>query len=128
MAYEKKKLYSQAIDVIERNNLFFIEDIVAFLPCDKTTFYKYFPPNSLELDNLKSKLDTNKIRTKSAIRAKLYKGTKASELIALYKLICTDDERRALQMNYVENKHILEENRKTIDDLFPFDDEICQER
>jgi hypothetical protein len=43
MAYDKKKIYEQAEESIKKNNLFFIEDIVAFLPCSKPTFYDFFP-------------------------------------------------------------------------------------
>ena len=49
-------------------------------------------------------LEANKIRTKASIRNKLYKG-KGGDLIALYKMICTDEERKALSMSYVEAKH-----------------------
>ena len=53
MAYDKTKLYEQAKEAIEKNNLFFIEDIVAFIPCTKATFYDYFPVDSDELNDLK---------------------------------------------------------------------------
>jgi hypothetical protein len=95
MAYNRVKIYQQAIDAIKKNNLFSIEDIVAFLPCDKTTFYRFFPIDCNENNNLKALLEENKIKTKSAIRAKLFQG-KGSELIALYKLIATVEERKIL--------------------------------
>ncbi len=38
--YDKNKLYEQSKEAIEKNNLFFIEDIVAWLPCSKATFLK----------------------------------------------------------------------------------------
>ena len=41
MAYDRKKIFEQSKEVIVKHKLFFIEDIVAFLPCDKTTFYKF---------------------------------------------------------------------------------------
>ena len=103
MAYDKKKLYDQAVEAIKKNNLFFVEDIVAFISCCKPTFYEHFPVDSDEINNLKELLDENKIKTKSSIRSKLYKGNKASELLALYKLICTPEERKALSMNYAED-------------------------
>ena len=102
MAFDRDKLYQQAQTAITENNLFFIEDIVAFIPCSKPTFYEYFPIDSNELNNLKGLLEQNKIRTKSAIRAKLYKSPKASELLALYRLICTPEERKMLNQNYIE--------------------------
>lgn len=104
MAYDKELIFQQAKDVIANNNLFFIEDVVAFLPCGKTTFYEFFPVESNEMNTLKKMLEANKIRTKASIRNKLYKG-KGGDLIALYKMICTDEERKALSMSYVEAKH-----------------------
>ncbi len=102
MAFDRDKLYQQAETAIKENNLFFIEDIIAFIPCSKQTFYDYFPVGSDEMDDLKGLLEQNKIRTKSAIRAKLYKSPKASELLALYRLICTPEERKMLNQNYIE--------------------------
>ena len=102
MAFDRDKLYQQAQTAITENNLFFIEDVVAFIPCSKPTFYEHFPIDSNELNNLKDLLEKNKIRTKSAIRAKLYKSPKASELLALYRLICTPEERKMLNQNYIE--------------------------
>ena len=103
MAYKKSKLYEQAKEAIEKNNLFFIEDIVAWLPCGKDTFYRYFPTSSDEYDTLKGMLETNKTKTKSAIRAKLFKGNKASELLALYRLIATTEEHQKLNQSYVDH-------------------------
>lgn len=104
MAYDKELIFQQAKDVIANNNLFFIEDVVAFLPCDRATYYRLFPQDCDECDALKKMLEANKIRTKASIRNKLYKG-KGGDLIALYKMICTDEERKAISMSYVEAKH-----------------------
>lgn len=106
MAYDKNKLFKQAEQAIKNNNLFFIEDIVAFIPCNKDTFYRYFPVNSDEYVNLRNLLEENKVKTKSSIRAKLYKSSKAAELLSLYRLICTNEERQKLNQQYIENKNI----------------------
>jgi hypothetical protein len=103
MAYDKTKIYEQAIEQIKKNNLFFIEDIVAFLPCDKTTFYRFFPTDCNEYNTLKDLLEDNKIKTKSSIRAKLYKSDKASELLALYRLIATSEEHQKLNQSYIDH-------------------------
>ena len=97
MAYDRNKIFKQAQDVIREHNLFFIDDIVAWLPIGKTTFYEFFPLGSNELNELKKMLEDNKVRMKTSIRAKLYKG-KGADLIALYKMICTDEERKAIAM------------------------------
>ena len=103
MAYDKNKLYQQAKEAIEKHNLFFIEDIVAFVPCSKPTFYEHFPTDSNELNTLKDMLEDNKIKTKSSIRAKLWKSTKAAELLALYRLIATPEEHRKLNQSYLDH-------------------------
>lgn len=97
MAYDRNKIFKQAQDVIKQHNLFFIEDIVAWLPVSKETFYRFFPTDCDEYDTLKKLLEDNKVRMKTSIRAKLYKG-KGADLIALYKMICTDEERKAIAM------------------------------
>ncbi|MBQ1484975.1 MAG: hypothetical protein IIZ44_00810 [Muribaculaceae bacterium] len=104
MAYDRDEIFQQAQAAIRDHNLFFAADIIAFLPISETTYYEFFPPKSEESECLKKMLEANKIRTKASIRNKLYKG-KGGDLIALYKMICTDEERKALSMSYVENKH-----------------------
>ena len=103
MAHDKAKIYQQAIEAVKANNLFFIEDIVAFLPCSKDYFYRNYPTTSNEYDTLREMLDQNKVRTKSAIRAKLFKGEKAAELLALYRLICTNEERQMLNQQFIDH-------------------------
>ena len=100
--YNKKDLFEQAKKAIKENNLFFFSDVIAFLPCHTDTFYQYFRPESKEHSELRSMLENNKIKTKSAIRAKLFKSQKAGELLALYRLICTPEEHRLLNQQYVE--------------------------
>ena len=103
MAYDKKKIYEQAKEAITKNNLFFVNDSVAFLPCEKTWWYANFPPDSEEMNTLREILEDNKSKTKSAIRAKLFKGEKAAELLALYRLICTPEERQNLNQSYIDH-------------------------
>jgi len=103
MAYDKEKILEQAKKVIKDNSLYFIEDVVAFLPIRKSTFYSYFPIDSNEMDDIKELLDDNKISTKVKLRKKLEEGDKAAEILALYKLIATEDERKALSMQHLDH-------------------------
>ena len=105
MAYDKKKLFEQAKDVIVKHKLFFIEDIVSFLGCSKTTFYELFPIDSDEMNELKRLLETQKTELKVSMRSKWYKSENATLQITLMKLICTDDERKKMSVNYTENEH-----------------------
>lgn len=103
MKYDKAKIYEQAISAIEQNNLFSVDDIKSFIPCSRSTFYTYFPDGSDELDTIKEKLDDNKVRTKAEIRTKLGKSEKASELLALYRLIATPEEHQKLNQSYIDH-------------------------
>lgn len=103
MAYDKKDILEKAKQAITENSLYFIEDVVAFIPVSKSTFYEYFPADSDELDDIKELLDNNKISMKVKLRRKLSEGDKAAEILALYKLIATEDERKALSMQHVDH-------------------------
>ena len=104
MKAEEKKIYDIAIKTIEENrDVYFVKDVVAFLPCGNSKFYMLFPDGSDGMDAIKEMLGQNKVKTKLEIKAKLRSGDKASELIALYKLIGDEDERKRLSMNYTEN-------------------------
>lgn len=103
MAYNQEEVYNLAISSIETENLYFIEDVISFLPISKPTFYDYFKVDSNELNYIKELLDGNKIRMKVRLRKKLSEGDKAAEILALYKLIATEDERKALSMQHVDH-------------------------
>jgi len=102
MAYDKNKIFEQAKEVTVKNKLFFIEDIVAFLPCSKNYFYDHFPPDSNEYDELKALLDTNRTTLKVSMRSKWYKSNAPALQMALMKLICNDDERKMLSMTHTD--------------------------
>jgi hypothetical protein len=107
MAYDKKKIFEQAKEVIVKHKLFFIDDIVAFLPIHKATFYEFFPPESEKSDELKRMLETNRVELKVSMRSKWYKSNAPALQMALMKLIATPEELRKLSMQFVEseNKH-----------------------
>ena len=96
MAYDKEKIYKQALEVIDENKLFFVEDVVSYLPCAKATFYDFFPLNSDELNAIKELLEKNKTSIKVSMRAKWYKSDNPSLQIALMKMIATEDEAHRL--------------------------------
>lgn len=111
MAYDRKKIFEQAKEVIVKHKLFFVEDIIAFLPCDKTTFYRFFEVENNEYNTLKEMLETNRIELKVSMRSKWYKSESATLQLALMKLISTDEERRKLSINYNENINTNQEKK-----------------
>ena len=100
MAYDRKKIFEQSKEVIVKHKLFFVEDIVSFLPCDKTTFYKFFPVESNELNELKELLETNRVSLKVSMRSKWYTSNAPALQMALMKLIATPEELRKLSMTH----------------------------
>jgi hypothetical protein len=115
MAYDKQKIFEQAKEMIVKHKLFFIEDIVAFLPCDKTTFYRFFEPESNEYNELKGLLETNRVELKVSMRSKWYKSNAPALQMALMKLIATPEELRKLSMNHTVNEEAEKPIFKAID-------------
>ena len=106
MAYDRKKIYEQALELIEKKKLFFIEDVVSLLPISKPTFYDFFEIDSNELNTIKEALDKNKIDVKNGLRNKWYNGNNPLTQMALYKLIGTEEEYHRIASTKTENKNI----------------------
>ena len=105
MAYDKSKIFEQAKEVIVKHKLFFIEDIVAFLPISKPTFYDYFKIDSNEFNELKDLLETNRVTLKVSMRSKWYTSNSPALQMALMKLIATPDELKKLSMQFIESEN-----------------------
>lgn len=98
---ERRRIFEAVKEkIIKDDNIFFIESAIAYTPISKPTFYAWFPTDSEEYKELAELLEKNKLKTKDYIRIKLRMGDKASELLALYRMICTEEERKAIATNY----------------------------
>lgn len=93
MAYKTKELEEKALSAIEENSLVFIEDVVAYLPCAKKTFYEH---KLHESHDIKKALETNRVQTKVRLRQTWLMGDNATAQIALYKLLSDENELRRL--------------------------------
>jgi hypothetical protein len=80
--------------------------VVTLLPCDKTTFYRFFEVESNEYNTIKEGLDKNKIEVKNGLRNKWYNGNNPLTQMALYKLIGTEEEYHRIASTKTENKNI----------------------
>ena len=114
MAYDRKKIFEQAKEMIVKHKLFFVEDIVAFLPCAKPTFYDFFPPDSNELNELKELLEQNRTTLKVSMRSKWYTSNAPALQMALMKLIATPEELKKLSMQFVESDNNTKLNIETV--------------
>lgn len=96
MAYDWNKLYNKAIELIESDeDVIFIQDVPPLLGVSERSFYDNFPADSQQMQSIKDKLLQNKSLAKKDLRKDFKKGSSA-EKIALYKLMATQDELRAL--------------------------------
>jgi hypothetical protein len=99
MAYDKETLKKRGLEAIEKNKLFFIEDIIAYLGIAKQTFYNH---KLHEDEEIIEALETNKISIKVGLRSKWYKSNTPVTQMALYKLISTPDELKRLSMQHID--------------------------
>lgn len=103
--YNKIKIFEQAKEAIVKHKLFFVDDIIAFLPISKTTFYEYFTVDSNETNELKGLLETNRVTLKVSMRSKWYTSNAPALQMALMKLIATPEELKKLSMQFVESEN-----------------------
>ncbi len=89
MAYDKETLEKLALSVIQREQLIWIEEVISFLPCVKSTFYGY---DLHESNTIKKELETNRINQKIKLRNKMLESDNPTLIIACYKLLGTDEE------------------------------------
>jgi len=117
MAYKTDDLLKQSLAAIEKHKLFFIEDIVAYLPCSKETFYQH---KLHESDALKSALLKVKTEIKVSMRSKWYKSENPTLQMGLMKLIASPEELKQLSMTHVESNNTHEVKDFNLSDLVKF--------
>ena len=106
MAYNTEELFNKGMEAIEKHKLFFIEDIIAFLPCRKSTFYEHFSNETDYYKRMFEALEKNRTTLKVSMRSKWYTSNAPALQMALMKLIATPEELRKLSMQYVESENV----------------------
>ena len=107
MAYDRNELEKMAVDAINKNKLFFIQDVIAYLPCTSSTFYHLQLEKS---ETIKEALLSVKTTLKVSMRSKWYLSEQPTLQLALMKLISSEEELRKLSMSH----NVLEEKEKPI--------------
>ena len=102
MAYDKKELEKKALDAIEKHNLMFVEHIVAFLPCSKTTFYDL---KLNESDSIKKAVEEKRVSKKTKLLSGWIDSEVPSLQIAAMKMISEEHEAHRLNGTRQEIKH-----------------------
>ena len=104
--YKTEDLLKTAKEAIIKNRLIFIEDIIAFLPCHKSTFYEHFPNESDNYKTMFDMLETNRTTLKVSMRSKWYTSNAPALQMALMKLIASPEELRRLSMQFIESDNV----------------------
>ena len=99
MHFKTKDLLEKSIKAIEENNLFFIEDVIAFLPCGRTTFYNH---ELDKVDELKELINTNRVKTKLKLQKKWQMSDNATLQMGMMKIIASIEERQRLSQSYTD--------------------------
>ena len=88
------------LEIIKKKKLFVIQDIFAYYKgCCPATFYNL----ELEkLDSIKNAIDDNKVLTRQSLKQRWFKSENPTLQLALFKTIATEEDRKALSMNYQE--------------------------
>lgn len=99
MAYNKTTLYNKAKEIIKTKKPIFIEELISFMGIDKTTFYRHFPIDSNEYNEIRNLITDVKIEIKGGLRKKWYDSNNATTQIVLYRLLATKEENEAISLN-----------------------------
>lgn len=99
--YNREDLIEKTLKAIKENNLTTIEEAVCYLPCSNSTFY------NLELEKVESireAINGEKMAMKQKMKRKWLESDASALQIALMRLICTDEERQKLALNYNQSE------------------------
>ena len=110
MAYKYKNLEKESLKVIEKYKLFFIADVVSYLPCSYVTFYEHKLNESNAIKDALTKVKTD---LKVSMRSKWYKSTNPTLQMGLMKLISSNEELKKLAMNH----NVVEGGEKPIQNI-----------
>lgn len=93
-----QKIEKKCLKLVVENSIVFIDEIFIYsevLPSD------FFEMKLNESQKIKDAIDINRAKLKRDLRLKWFDSTNATLNAALYKLVCTDDEKRSLSSSGV---------------------------
>ena len=96
----KDTLIKKAKEAIDANGLYFFSQVISYLPISEKTFYNH---NLQEVQELKEKLDANKIDAKKAMQKKWLESDNPTLQLALYRLLSDDHEHKKLNQQHVDH-------------------------
>ena len=95
-----KKIEQICLEQIKQNNITFIDEIFTYFEILPSEFFEY---KLNESDLIKDAIEINRAKLKRDLRFKWFESTNATLNAALYKLVCTEEEKRALSASASKN-------------------------
>ncbi len=93
--YTNPIMKKASLEAIVKYRLMFLEEVFAYVPFGRATFFK----RKLHLDeDIKEAINNIRIVTRAGLRKKWYDTFNPTTQIALYRLICTKEERDNLSI------------------------------
>jgi uncharacterized protein involved in type VI secretion and phage assembly len=116
MRHEYEDLERIAIEAIEKHKLFFTDDVMAYLPCARSTFYHKGLDKS---DAIKDAINKNRVLAKVDLRKEWRFSNNAALQIGLYKLLATEDELQRLSTHKFDShqRELEEEEARRFADI-----------
>jgi len=96
MAYTKRQLYKKALEVADKEQCFFIEEVCCKIPCSKTLFYERFPIGSNEMNEVKRIIANNRVKTTGTMIRKWVTSEAPALQIGAMKILGTKKQAHAL--------------------------------
>jgi len=96
------KLEKECLSLISEYKLLFVSDLIALLPFSKSTFYVYGLDKS---EAVKEAIEANRSVIKQKLRAKWYESSTPTLQIALYRILATPEERKAMSSSSKDAKN-----------------------
>ena len=106
--FDKEDLLKDSLKLIKRHKLCFVEDLIAFLPCCKKTFYN---KGLHELHEIKDAIHKQRISKKLSLRNKWEDSENATLQMGLYKLLANDDELERLNNSKQKTEVVIRDDR-----------------
>ncbi len=100
MAYKKETLKKKALEAVEENGLYFLSQVISYLPCSERTFY-YHELHILQ--ELKDALEHNRIQAKKQMQKKWLDSDNPTLQLALYRLLSNDYEHMKLNQQHIDH-------------------------
>ena len=114
----KAPMYEREIlEIIKTKFLTKITQIFTYYSgCSERTFYNN---NLHEMQTIKKALQDNRTKACQSLLAKWLNSDNPTLQMAAYKILCEDEDRKKLSMTYTDSNVVVDDKRKTVDDLFP---------